>query len=233
MRQHIAPGPSCHSDHRRSRPTAILRSLLRDVSCCHEKSHKNYLQKLMRRSKPLLQSLSGVRAAVWIDQNRYCPKHKKAVHAKATPALPGLAEWIEANIILPNTVAEPGAMHLWPWQRGLAEAIGDPTVERVTLMKATRLGFSSLLTAAIGYFCVVKPSTILYLLPTEADARGFVVDDVEPLFECTPVLQRQLMSPAIARHDRNTMLHRLWPGGSLKVVAGKAPEIFAGIRPVC
>jgi phage terminase large subunit GpA-like protein len=152
------------------------------------------------------------------------PKHKKAVHAKATPALPSLAEWIEANIILPNTVAEPGAMHLWPWQRGLAEAIGDPTVERVTLMKATRLGFSSLLTAAIGYFCVVKPSTILYLLPTEADARGFVVDDVEPLFECTPVLQGQLMSPAIALHDRNTMLHRLWPGGSLKVVAGKAPR---------
>jgi phage terminase large subunit GpA-like protein len=152
------------------------------------------------------------------------PKRKKDPPRAATPAPIGFAEWIEANIVLPATVAEPGPMTLWPWQRGLAEAIGDPSVERITLMKSTRLGFSSLLTAAIGYFCVVKPSSILYLLPTEADARGFIVDDVEPLFECTPVLQGQLMSPAVARHDRNTMLHRLWPGGSLKVVAGKAPR---------
>ena len=115
-------------------------------------------------------------------------------------------------------------MKLWPWQRGLAEAIGDPNIERITLMKATRLGFSALLTSAIGYYCAEQPSSVLYLLPTEADCRGFVVDDVEPLFDSSPTLQGRLMSPAVARHDRNTMLHRLWPGGSLKVVAGKAPR---------
>ena len=65
---------------------------------------------------------------------------------------------------------------------------------------------------------------ILYLLPTEADCRGFVVDDIEPMFDSTPILQGKLSSPSVARHDRNTMLHRLWNGGSLKVVAGKAPR---------
>ena len=56
------------------------------------------------------------------------------------------------------------------------------------MQKATRLGFSSLLTSAIGYFATVRPSPILYLLPTEADCRGFIVDDVEPLFDASPAL---------------------------------------------
>jgi phage terminase large subunit GpA-like protein len=45
----------------------------------------------------------------------------------------------------------------------------------VALLKAARLGFSSLLTSAFGYYVVERPSPILYLLPTEADCRGFIV----------------------------------------------------------
>ena len=81
----------------------------------------------------------------------------------------GLSAWIERNIRLPDTVAEPGPVHLWPWQREIADAIADPAIERVSLLKAARLGFSSLLTSAIGYYCVERPSPILYLLPTEAE----------------------------------------------------------------
>ena len=108
----------------------------------------------------------------------------------------------------------------------LAEAFVDPDIERVTLQKGTRLGFTALCAAYLGYIVLVSKKTVLYVLPTENDARGFMVDDVEALFEATPVLQGQLMSPAVARHDRNTLLHRLFPGGSLKVVAGKSPRNF-------
>ena len=101
--------------------------------------------------------------------------------AKKCTKLTGLADWIERHILLPETVAEPGAITLWPWQREIADAIGDPAIERVSLLKAARLRFSSLLTSAIGYYCVERPSAVLHLLPTEADCRGFIVDDVEPL----------------------------------------------------
>ena len=47
---------------------------------------------------------------------------------------------------------------------------------------------------------------------------------MEPLFDASPILQWRLATPSLARRDRNTMLHRLWPGGSLKCVAGKAPR---------
>jgi hypothetical protein len=38
----------------------------------------------------------------------------------------GLARWIERTVHLPQGLAaEPGRVKLWPWQRGIAAAIGD------------------------------------------------------------------------------------------------------------
>jgi len=55
-----------------------------------------------------------------------------------------LSDWIEANIKLPEGVsALPGAVRLWPYQREIADAISDPEVERVTMLKAARLGFTT------------------------------------------------------------------------------------------
>jgi phage terminase large subunit GpA-like protein len=60
-----------------------------------------------------------------------------------------LAKWIERNVVLPEGLcAVPGPMKLWPYQKQIADAIGDPSIERVVLVKAARVGFSSLLTAA-------------------------------------------------------------------------------------
>jgi hypothetical protein len=42
----------------------------------------------------------------------------------------GLAAWIEANIVLPDVVAEPGPIKLAPYMREVADAVSDPAVER-------------------------------------------------------------------------------------------------------
>jgi phage terminase large subunit GpA-like protein len=177
-------------------------------------------------TKPKQRPRAPVRRGRTAEQAAAAPS--AAEQAAAAERL-GFVEWIERNIRLPETSAQPGAMKLWPWQYGLAEAIGNPNLERVTLQKATRLGFSSLITAYCGYVSVVEhPSTILFLQPTQDDARGFVVDDLESLYDATPILQGKLLSPSVAtrgsRRDRNTLLHRLWDGGSIKVVAAKAPR---------
>jgi len=50
-----------------------------------------------------------------------------------------LSEWIEANIVLPEgTSALPGRVRLWPYQREIADAISDPAIERVTVVKLPR-----------------------------------------------------------------------------------------------
>ncbi len=149
---------------------------------------------------------------------------RNARAALRPPARLDLSTWIERSVVLPQGVsAQPGRVRLWSYQRGIADAISDPSVERVTLVKSARLGFTFLLGAAIAHFAANDPSPILVLQPTESDARDFVVSDLEPLFEASPAL-RNLLTADASEAGRNTLLHRRFAGGSLKVIAAKAPR---------
>ena len=46
-----------------------------------------------------------------------------------------LSSWIERHIVLPDAVAEPGPIRLTTPMREIADAIGDPSIERVTASK--------------------------------------------------------------------------------------------------
>ena len=135
-----------------------------------------------------------------------------------------LSTWIESTMRLPESVsALPGRVRLWPYQRAIADAISNPEIERVTLVKPVRVGFSTLLTGAVASFVANEPSPILVLLPTEADCRDYVVSDLEPIFAATADLAGLLTAEA-DESGRNTLLSRRFPGGSLKIVAAKAPR---------
>jgi len=147
-----------------------------------------------------------------------------ALRALIPPPRLRLSEWIEGNIRLPEGVsALPGPVRLWPYQRAIADALADPLIERVTLIKPVRVGFTTLLTGAIGHWCANEPCPVLLMLPTESDARDAMVSDIEPLFAASPVLAGALGDDA-DEAGRNTLLHRRFPGGSLKAVAAKAPR---------
>jgi phage terminase large subunit GpA-like protein len=135
-----------------------------------------------------------------------------------------LSAWIESFVRLPSVAsALPGPVKLFRYQKGIADAISDSSIVRITLVKSAQVGFSTVLTATIGHFVVNDPSAILCLLPTEADARGYMVSDVDPIFQATPCL-RVAMTVDKGEDDRNTLLSRRFSGGSLKVVAAHAPR---------
>ena len=146
---------------------------------------------------------------------------RAALRSLIPPPRLKLSKWIEANIKLPQGVsALPGAVRLWPYQREIADAISDPLIERITLVKPVRVGFTTLLTGAIGSFVANEPAPILALLPTESDCRDYMVSDIEPIFAASPTLSGTLTDDG----ERNTLLSRRFPGGSLKAVAAKAPR---------
>lgn len=90
-----------------------------------------------------------------------------------SPSLP-LSEWIETHLRLPADVsATPGAVRLWPYQRAIADAIGDPALERVTLVKSVGVGFTTLLPGPLVSFIANEPAPILALLPTEAECCDY------------------------------------------------------------
>lgn len=135
-----------------------------------------------------------------------------------------LSVWIEEHMRLPEGVsANPGRVTLWPYQRDIADAITDPEIERVTIVKPVRVGFTTLLTGALASYVANEPSPILALLPTEADCRDYVVSDLEPIFEATPACAG-LLSAEADETGRNTLLSRRFAGGSLKIVAAKSPR---------
>jgi phage terminase large subunit GpA-like protein len=149
---------------------------------------------------------------------------RNALRSLIPPPRLALSQWIETNFKLPEGVsALPGAVRLWPYQQEIADAISDPAIERVTLVKPVRVGFTTLLTGAVGAFVANEPAPILAWLPTEADARDYIVSDIEPIFAASPALRGTLAADA-EEGERNTLLSRRFPGGSLKIVAARAPR---------
>jgi phage terminase large subunit GpA-like protein len=141
------------------------------------------------------------------------------------PPLEPLSTWLEGHLRLPSGLsAEGGPIRLWPTQRGIADALADPTIERVTLVKSARSGFTTLLTGLIGHHCVNDPCPVLAVLPTESDCRDYVASDIEPIFAASPELHGVLGEPGRTDAGRNTIVHRMGEGWSLKVVAAKAPR---------
>ena len=114
-------------------------------------------------------------------------------------------------------------MRLFEYQRGIADAIGDPLIEKVTLTKAAQIGFSTVVTAAIGHFVVNDPAQILCILPTKSDCRDYTISDIDPIFRASPVL-RAALTVDQNEENRNTMLSRRFSGGSLKIIAAHAPR---------
>lgn len=148
---------------------------------------------------------------------------RRALRSLIPPPRLDLAEWIEANLVLPAGVsALPGRVRLYPFQTGIARAISDPEIERVTLVKSVRVGLTTLLTGTIANYAINEPSPIMLLLPAEADCRDYVVSDLEPIFNATPAL-RGLLTPDGA-DDRSTLTSKRFPSGSLKVVPARAPR---------
>jgi phage terminase large subunit GpA-like protein len=135
-----------------------------------------------------------------------------------------LADWLEQNVRLPSEVsAIAGPLELWPFQRGIADAMTDVRYERITLVKATRLGFSTLLTGLVASYAVNDPSPILFLLPTSDDCRDYVTSELDPIFAASPVL-RDALKPDPGEADRNVMLSRRFKGGFLKIIPARAPR---------
>lgn len=138
------------------------------------------------------------------------------------PSLMDMGAWVEETVRLPSSVsAESGRMKLMPWQREVARSIGDPAVERVSLLKSARVGATQLMVAGIGHYALNDPSPQLVVMPSESDCKMLLTSIIEPTFAASPVLRNALTENV---SGRDTMLSRHYPGGSLALVSGASPK---------
>lgn len=138
------------------------------------------------------------------------------------PARLDLAEWVERNVRLPATVAaQSGRFKLFPYQVEIARSMGNPAVERVSILKSARVGATQLMVAAIGHYALNDPAAQMVVMPSESDCRMLMTSIIEPTFAASPALRSALTVDA---SGRDTMLSRQYPGGSLALVSGGSPK---------
>lgn len=137
-----------------------------------------------------------------------------------------LSEWADESFYLSaESAAEPGRWHTLPYQRGIMDALTDPTVERVSFMKSARVGATKMMNALIAYHMAQDPCPILLVQPTVEDAEGYSKEEIAPMLRDCPslaglVLERKSKSAA------QTILHKVFPGGILSMVGANSGRGF-------
>lgn len=156
-----------------------------------------------------------------------------ALPAWKPPPKLSLSEWADTYFYLsPGMAAQPGRWHTIPYQRGIMDAITDPTVERVTLIKSARVGGTLMANAAIGYYMHQDPAPILYVLPTVENAEVFSKEHIASMLRDVPVLAALGVADGEdsgPKGSGNTIRHKAFPGGTMRLVGANSG---AGLRQI-
>lgn len=128
--------------------------------------------------------------------------------------------------------AEPGRWRTAraEYQRGIMDAINDPTAEVVVVMKSAQVGWTEILNNTVGYYISYDPAPILLLQPTLEMAEAYSKDRLAPMLRDTPCLQAKV-SDARSRDSGNTLLHKTFAGGQITMAGANSPASLAS-RPI-
>lgn len=109
------------------------------------------------------------------------------------------SQWAQTHRRLPSHVtAEPG-----PWRNertpylvGIMDAICEPGVEEVVVIKAAQVGFSESLRNVLGFWIDHEPGPCLVVMPDQKSAEELIEERVKPLLQYTPAVARHVTSRA-------------------------------------
>lgn len=154
----------------------------------------------------------------------------KAVHSYrssfAPPAKLTLSEWADRHAVLSaESSAESGRWTTLPYQKGIMDLITDPNIERISVKKSARVGYTKILNNVIGYYIHQDPCSIMLVQPTVEDAEGYSKEEIAPMLRDTPALNG-VVTDAKQRDGTNSILHKLFPGGQLSLVGANSPRGF-------
>jgi phage terminase large subunit GpA-like protein len=154
----------------------------------------------------------------------------------APPPKLTLSEWAERHAVLSReTSAQTGRFRAFGYQKGLMDAVTDPSVHTVTVMKSARVGFTKVLDHVVGFFLHQDPSPVLVVQPRVEDAEDYSKTEISPMLRDTPVLA-DICPPARSKDTSQTILKKVMlNGSSLTLVGANSPGGFRRItaRVVC
>jgi len=113
---------------------------------------------------------------------------KKAYAAFLPPKKLTLSEWADQYAYLSvESSAEGGRWRTLPYQKGIMDAVTNPDIEQITVMKSARVGYSKILNHIIAYHIHNDPCPIMIVQPTIEDATGYSKEEVAPFLRVTRI----------------------------------------------
>lgn len=137
---------------------------------------------------------------------------------RSEKAIP-LSEWMEEEARL-----DDGSRYrAFPFQRGIADAFTAPETEEVSVMKSSRIGYSTIVQGYIGYSIRRAPRRLLIYQPTIDDAEKYSRDDLDPVLQWPAVRKVATFKP---RHADNQIRAKRFKGGWVQIKGANSPKEF-------
>jgi phage terminase large subunit GpA-like protein len=131
-----------------------------------------------------------------------------------------LCDWAEKHFYLSAESSQRiQRWEAWPFQRGILHAMGDDYIEEITLRKSARVGYSKMLTAAIGYFAQHKHRNQCVWQPTDSDSDEFCKTEIEPMLKDVGIM-KSVLPKMTQKNKGNTLRMKKFLGSILFMKGG-------------
>ncbi len=141
-----------------------------------------------------------------------------------------LSEWANKHAVLSKeTSAQTGRFRSFAYQDGIMDAITDPAVTQVSVMKSARVGYTKILDHVVGYYLSHDPSPILVVQPRVEDAEDYSKTEMVPMLRDTPVLSEITGDPKAKDSNQTILKKQFQNGANLTLVGANSPGGFRRI----
>ncbi|MCY9541842.1 phage terminase large subunit family protein [Paenibacillus alvei] len=140
-----------------------------------------------------------------------------------------VSEWAGKHRILSrenSAEAGPWNNDRTPYLVEVMDAFTDYRIEKITLVASSQVGKSELELNIIGYIIDQDPGSVLYVQPTEGDAKKFSRLRIAPMIRDSNQLRKKV-SDVKNRDSGNTILQKSFPGGMLTIVGSNSASGLA------
>jgi phage terminase large subunit GpA-like protein len=138
----------------------------------------------------------------------------------APPVRMSTTEWANSfRYLSAKGSARPGKYNasLTPWVAAIHDALDDPSIHKVVLMKAAQVAWTDgVINNYVGKRMDLDPCPMLMMHPTMEAAKDYMQEKFIPMIEATPRL-RAKVDTSMSRKSGNRGLFKNFPGGFLKL----------------
>jgi phage terminase large subunit GpA-like protein len=139
-----------------------------------------------------------------------------------------LSAWAEQEFRLsPESSGAPGKIYLdtTPYLREVMDTLTDPLVEQTVFQKPKRCGGTVVGNAWFAHDIAEDPGPMMLVLPTLDMAKAYSKEQLSPMLRDVPCLKGKVKDPR-SRSSDNTMLQKMFRGGSLTIGGSNSPSLF-------